>query len=119
MKKFLIGFFTVIIGLSLTIGSYAQEKEKSDNSNQPVKEVQKNVDTNSNIQVKEGTPVNTICPVSKEDADPKVTYNYNGKTYAFCCNKCLKKFKADPEKYIKRMNEDEKPVEKAKDESKQ
>ncbi|HEY6906384.1 MAG TPA: YHS domain-containing protein, partial [Ignavibacteriaceae bacterium] len=61
-------------------------------------------------QVGTDKPVNTVCPVSGEEIDSKITYTYNGKTYGLCCNKCLKKFKADPEKYISRMKSDEKPV---------
>jgi YHS domain-containing protein len=44
-------------------------------------------------------PVNTKCPVSGDDIDPKVTTVYNGKTYAFCCADCVKAFNKDPEKY--------------------
>lgn len=44
------------------------------------------------------------CPVSgkeftKTDATPK--YEYEGKTYYFCCAGCKDKFEKDPEKYIK------------------
>jgi YHS domain-containing protein len=42
-----------------------------------------------------------LCPVTGEEADPEITYEYEGTTYSFCCNHCLKKFKADPAKYIK------------------
>ena len=42
-----------------------------------------------------------ICPVTGEDADSDVSYAYNGKTYYFCCEGCVKKFKKDPAKYIK------------------
>ncbi len=42
-----------------------------------------------------------VCPVTGEDVDPDVSYAYNGTTYYFCCNNCVKKFKADPAKYIK------------------
>ena len=45
-------------------------------------------------------PINTKCPVSGEDIDPKITVVYNGLTYAFCCKDCLKKFNDNPEKYI-------------------
>jgi len=45
-------------------------------------------------------PINTKCPVSGEDIDPKITFVYNGYTYAFCCTDCLKKFKDNPEKYV-------------------
>jgi YHS domain-containing protein len=45
-------------------------------------------------------PINTKCPVSGEDIDPKITVVYHGLTYAFCCTDCLKKFNDNPEKYI-------------------
>jgi YHS domain-containing protein len=45
-------------------------------------------------------PVNKFCPVDpKSPIDPKVTYVYNGKTYGFCCEDCIKEFKKDPAKY--------------------
>jgi len=43
--------------------------------------------------------VNTKCPVSGDDVDPKVTVVYDGKTYAFCCADCVKSFNKDPAKY--------------------
>jgi Cu+-exporting ATPase len=43
---------------------------------------------------------NLICPVTGENADPDVSYAYNGTTYHFCCEGCIAKFKKDPEKYI-------------------
>lgn len=50
---------------------------------------------------------NMVCPVSGESVDPdEDTYVYNGKNYGFCCSKCIKKFKADPEKYIGNLSED-------------
>ncbi len=42
-----------------------------------------------------------VCPVTGEDADPEVSYAYKGTTYYFCCGGCVKRFKADPAKYIK------------------
>jgi YHS domain-containing protein len=46
-------------------------------------------------------PINTHCPINRdEEVDPKVTYVYNGKTIAFCCESCIPKFKKDPEKYL-------------------
>ncbi|MCO6438626.1 MAG: YHS domain-containing protein [Phycisphaerae bacterium] len=45
-------------------------------------------------------PVNKMCPVmSLEEADPAITTQYHGKTIAFCCDNCLKKFRANPERY--------------------
>jgi Cu+-exporting ATPase len=45
------------------------------------------------------------CPVSgkeftKSEASPK--YEYEGKTYYFCCEGCIEKFTENPEKYIKK-----------------
>lgn len=45
----------------------------------------------------------TTCPVSGEEfvveaTSPKV--EHEGKTYYMCCPSCLKKFEADPTKYI-------------------
>jgi len=47
--------------------------------------------------------VNKLCPVGKEDVDPKVTIDYKGKTIGFCCEDCIPKFKADPDKYLADM----------------
>jgi YHS domain-containing protein len=46
---------------------------------------------------------NKTCPVSGDPVDPAITYEYNGKTYAFCCTDCIKAFKKDPEKYLKNV----------------
>lgn len=40
------------------------------------------------------------CPVGGEDIDPAVTAEVDGKTYAFCCENCIDKFKADPAKFL-------------------
>ena len=46
--------------------------------------------------------VNQLCPVSgdKIGASGKFSYDYQGKTYGFCCLKCIKAFKKNPEKYL-------------------
>lgn len=51
---------------------------------------------------------NKICPVSGEKIDEKLkaTYEYQGKIYNFCCTGCVGKFKEDPEKYIKIVDEE-------------
>lgn len=50
---------------------------------------------------------NNICPVSGEKIDEKAkaTYEYKGKVYSFCCAGCIEEFKKDPEKYIKKIEE--------------
>lgn len=51
---------------------------------------------------------NKICSVSGEKIDEKtkVTYEYEGKIYNFCCASCVDDFKKDPKKYIKKMEEE-------------
>ncbi|MFH1678037.1 MAG: YHS domain-containing protein [Candidatus Omnitrophota bacterium] len=51
---------------------------------------------------------NKICPVSGEKIDEKTkaTYEHKGKIYNFCCPMCLDEFKKDPEKYIKKVEEE-------------
>ena len=45
-------------------------------------------------------PVNKFCAVEQDqEIDPKLTYAWNGKTYAFCCKDCIDAFKKNPEKY--------------------
>lgn len=51
---------------------------------------------------------NKICPVSGEKIDEKLkaTYEYEGKIYNFCCAMCIDAFKNDPQKYIKKVEEE-------------
>jgi hypothetical protein len=50
--------------------------------------------------------VNTVCPASGKDVDPKVApikaKDKDGKEVEIgvCCNKCAAKVKADPAKYV-------------------
>jgi YHS domain-containing protein len=46
---------------------------------------------------------NKVCPVMGNPIveDTKATYEYQGKVYNFCCEACIEEFKANPEKYIK------------------
>lgn len=48
------------------------------------------------------TAMNTVCPVSGDtvgDIGKPVYAQYQGKTIAFCCKDCLKKFQKNPDKY--------------------
>lgn len=51
---------------------------------------------------------NKICPVSGEkiDEETKATYEYEGKIYNFCCTSCIGEFKKDPQKYIKKVEDE-------------
>lgn len=42
-----------------------------------------------------------MCPVMQDQpAKEKFFADYQGKRYNFCCNRCVKKFKQNPEKYV-------------------
>jgi YHS domain-containing protein len=51
---------------------------------------------------------NNICPVTGGTIpkDSNVTYEYKGVIYNFCCSDCVNAFKKDPEKYIKKVQEE-------------
>lgn len=51
---------------------------------------------------------NATCPVNGEeiDIDNKVTYEYEGKIYNFCCQACVDEFKNSPEEYIATLEEE-------------
>ncbi|MDH5706046.1 MAG: TonB family protein [Candidatus Aminicenantes bacterium] len=43
-----------------------------------------------------------ILEIDEDKIRAEVSYKYEGKTYFFCSNECLEKFKKNPEKYIKK-----------------
>jgi len=43
-----------------------------------------------------------ILEIDEDRIRAAATYKYKGKTYFFCSNECLEKFKKNPEKYIKK-----------------
>jgi len=43
-----------------------------------------------------------ILEIDEDKIRAEVTYEYKGKTYFFCSNECLEKFKKNPEKYVKK-----------------
>jgi YHS domain-containing protein len=53
-------------------------------------------------------PINTKCPLTDEDIDPKVTTVQDGKVVAFCCESCIADFKKDSAKYMKKIAADNK-----------
>lgn len=47
------------------------------------------------------------CPVMRGNPiNPEIYVDYNGRRIYFCCNMCPPQFKADPEKYLKIVDED-------------
>jgi len=53
----------------------------------------------------DGTVVDPVCGMKIKKSDAKATYEYNGKTYYFCMEGCLEKFKNDPQKYAQKAKE--------------
>lgn len=48
---------------------------------------------------------NKMCPISGEEVTGKHFVEHGGKKYGLCCAGCAKKFKKNPEKYLKEMSE--------------
>lgn len=53
------------------------------------------------------------CPVMGGKIDKKVYTDYQGKRVYFCCSSCRDEFQKDPEKYIKKLEDDGITLEKA------
>ena len=102
MKILMLGLFSVIFILSISTGLAQDKKEtKKEQKTEVGKTEVKTAD------VKEtGKFVNTVCIVSHEEIDPKFHAEYKGKSYAFCCATCLKKFNKDPEKYAAKFEKE-------------
>ncbi len=47
----------------------------------------------------------TTCPVLGGNIDKQVYTDYKGKRIYFCCQGCDAEFQKDPEKYLKKMQE--------------
>jgi YHS domain-containing protein len=58
-----------------------------------------------------------ICVVSGDklgEMGDAVVYEYQGREIKFCCKGCVKDFKKDPAKYIKKIEEEEAKAKQAK-----
>lgn len=40
-----------------------------------------------------------VCKMNVDEKKTPYKTDYNGKTYYFCCDACLKKFQKEPQKY--------------------
>ena len=47
----------------------------------------------------------TVCPVLAGNIDKKVYVDYQGKRIYFCCTGCDAEFQKNPEKYMKKIQE--------------
>lgn len=49
-------------------------------------------------------PINVLCPVmAEEEVKPEFTTIFEGRVVGFCCEKCLAKFTANPNRYVERL----------------
>ncbi len=53
-----------------------------------------------------GPQSQTKCPVLAGNIDKQVYTDYKGKRIYFCCKGCDEEFKKDPEKYLKKMQDE-------------
>ena len=51
------------------------------------------------------TKPQTVCPVLAGNIDKSIYMDYKGKRVYFCCKGCDAEFKKDPEKYMKKLQE--------------
>jgi len=52
----------------------------------------------------EAQEINKMCPVmTDEEVDPEMTITFRGKKVGFCCDICIEKFKANPDRYLPRL----------------
>lgn len=94
--------FVLTLSLSIPNKGFGQDKQQQKSKAQTEQTSKQTTSTKkSDTQVKKSENENLVCIVSGEEADPNLKMEYNGKTYYFCCKKCIKKFKENPAKYIK------------------
>jgi len=77
-----IGTCGLAMGIALTLAACGEE-EAAPTANNPA-----NNAGGANTPNVQTVAVNTVCPVSGEEADPAVTVEYEEATIAFCCNDC-------------------------------
>lgn len=113
VKRLLVVLFAGLVVLSLGSLSFAmmchgEESQHSSHGQAQADETAKVLSPETAGNAEDAG--NKICPVSGEKIDEKTkaAYEYKGKIYNFCCPACIDEFKKDPEKYIKKIEEQEK-----------
>lgn len=92
-----------------TTDSTNAKKEPMKNHDHEMKKEDENHDKHSEAKkdTLENKAWNTVCPVLGNEVDSETELvEYNGKYYGFCCPGCDTRFKKNPEKYSKNLNED-------------
>lgn len=93
-------FITSVVGVSMVVFTVTSLAMMDD---------MKNTEKVNSESVSKAVNVgNKVCPVTGEKIDDssKATYEYKGKIYNFCCPMCIGEFKKNPEKYIKKIEEE-------------
>ena len=104
LKKKLIFMSIVLFMFGLVISSFAEmECAEHPSGGDKHSSAAPTKQTSTPLVAQAQNVGNKICPVMGNPIaeDPKVTYEYEGKIYNFCCESCIEEFKANPEKYIK------------------
>lgn len=106
---------TTLLAVAVTTGiSYAMVCHGQGQTQQIAQQESSEHNTTGLDAVTKATPKvpvnvgNKICPVSGEKIDEKLKadYEYQGKVYNLCCSACTEEFKKDPQKYIKKVDDE-------------
>ncbi len=109
MRKYFVFSLIIALVLSFKISVFAQMKDMEHSTSQDGQSLERTLSQNS--PGKAGDAGNKNCPVSGEEVGmmgPAAQYEYQGKSYNFCCASCIDSFKKDPKKYIKIIEEQKK-----------
>ncbi|NQT89332.1 YHS domain-containing protein [bacterium] len=89
----------IVTALLLAIGLTACDKPKEPKAGEPKKPVVKQA------KATEGKAQAT-CPLMGGKIVKTIFADHDGKRVYFCCDSCIAKFKAEPEKFIKKMEDE-------------
>lgn len=112
MKKMLVFFGIMAFAIGLNSSAIAmnchgsgQQSSSAATDEQSSRVKGAPVQNTSNTVIYVG---NKACPVTgqKIQEETTVTSEYDGKIYNFCCADCIDKFKKEPTKYIKIVEEE-------------
>jgi YHS domain-containing protein len=81
---------------------YANGKEKAEHMHEHGEATEEHMHSHGE---EDGTVVDPVCGMKIKKSDAKATIEHNGMTYYFCMEGCAEKFKANPEKYVKKSEE--------------
>lgn len=96
MKKIIILTLTGILGVTIAVQADAPKAQKTDEK--PIIQKVKKAEEKPIIQ--------QTCPVMGGKINKNLYYEYKGQRIYVCCDGCIAEVKKDPEKYLKKVNED-------------